>query len=145
LKSSGLIHCIVPPIANELETVEFIGSETMARNPKSARRARPFGSTRILALIKRSKLGARIVTGVSRNAYPLQISMHHVLVVHIYQPPGDVFELREEITECVTVVGSMPYKLEPIGILVGLDELVDVSICHPFGHHHKLFAVHRHT
>jgi hypothetical protein len=47
----------------------------------------------MLALIKRSELGGGITTGVDGDAYPLQIAVHHILVVHIYQPPGDIFEL----------------------------------------------------
>jgi len=80
----------------ELEAVGFAGSETTARNPKSARRAWLFRSIRTLALVK----GTGQEAGWQRlvfNTYPLQITMYHPLIVHVYQAPGNVFELLEGV------------------------------------------------
>ena len=38
-----------------------------------------------------------------------------------------------------------PYKFEPVNILMGLDELVDVPILHPLRHQHEFLTPHRHT
>ena len=43
---------VVPPLVEELEAMGFVGSETMVRSPKSARRAWPLLSIRMLALVK---------------------------------------------------------------------------------------------
>ena len=36
------------------------------------------------------------------------------------------------------MVGAKSYKFEPVSVLMGLDELVDVPVHHPLRHHHKL-------
>ena len=85
----------MPPFADELEAVGFVGSETMVRSPKSARRAWPSWSIRILALVKEGVLESGSATKCS-NSYPLQVPVYHRLAVHIYQTLSDVFELSEE-------------------------------------------------
>ena len=84
----------MPPIVYELEAVVSVGSEMTVRNPKSARRARPFWSIRMLALIKK-----RVRQGCDwySKSYPFQISVYHCLIVHVNQSPSDVLELLEGI------------------------------------------------
>ena len=78
--------------------------------------------------------------------YPLQVTMHHFLIVHVYEPPGDVFELLGDLQRRVwPAVGVNPYKSEQIGVRVGPDERIDITIFHPFRHHHELTLVHRHS
>ena len=62
------------------------------RNTKSARRAQPSWSIRILAL--RNEIGS-----VFKGA-PLQITMYHShsLIMHVYQPPSDVSGLLERLS-----------------------------------------------
>ena len=38
-----------------------------------------------------------------------------------------------------------PYELEGVFFPVGLEEIVDISILHPFRYHHKLVFLHRDT
>ena len=46
--------------------------------------------------------------------------------------------------EVTSAVGVEPYKLEPIHIPIGLDELIDVPIFHPPRRHCKLVVMHCH-
>ena len=84
------------------------------------------------------------------KSYPFQIPMYHFLIMHVYQPPSDTFELLGGLSMKSTA-GSRgkpevkPYKFESIGAPVGLDKLVDVPIFHPFRHHDELVLVHRHS
>ena len=68
----------------------------MVRSPKSARQAQPSRPIRILALPKEQVRWQDI--DKHSKSYPLQVSVYHRLTVHIYQPLGDAFELREN--EC---------------------------------------------
>ena len=38
-----------------------------------------------------------------------------------------------------------PHKLEPVCALIGLSELIHISINHPFGYHCKILPAHRHA
>ena len=40
-------------------------------------------------------------------------------------------------------VGRRPYELQPIRIPMRLDELINISICHPLGYHCELGVTHR--
>lgn len=65
----------------------------MVASPKSAKQACPSLSIRILAL---STEQVRWQSDDDRSkSYPLQVTVHHRLTVHIYQPTGNVFELRD--------------------------------------------------
>ena len=81
------------------------------------------------------------------KSYPFQIPVYHCLAMHIYQPPGDIFELSRVISSATDglSVGIKPYKLEPIHIPMHLDELINVPIDHPFRHHCELVIAHRHS
>ena len=85
----------MPPIVYELEVVGFVGSEMTARNPKSARRAWRDSSIKMFALIE-DRVRTRGSDRRSKS-YPLQIPMYHPLIVHVDQPPGNIFELSERI------------------------------------------------
>ena len=87
----------MPPIVYELEAVGFAGSEMTARNPKSARRAWPFWSIRILALIEDQV--RRQDRERCSKPYPLQIPMYHCLIMHVNQPPSNILELLEIVSE----------------------------------------------
>ena len=68
--------------------------------------------------------------------YPLQIPVYHFLIMHVYQPPSNVFELlggiiSEEYSWQWGKPEIKPYKFEPIDVPMGLDKLVDVPIFHP--------------
>ena len=43
---------------------------------------------------------------IVRRLYPLEISMYHHLTMHIYQSPGDIFELPGVIPLVRDVVNS---------------------------------------
>ena len=41
------------------------------------------------------------------KTYPLQVAMYHFLIVHVYEPPSDVFELLgRSLVKDVTSGGS---------------------------------------
>ena len=66
--------------------------------------------------------------------------------MHIYQPPGDVFELPEAILSGGCRASRVePYELEPIRIPMSFDKLVDVPIYHPLRCHREVASVHCHT
>jgi len=91
-RSSGLIHWAVPPSTCVTEVV-FALSETIVSRPKSARRARPSRSIRMLAL---SRVSGR--TEVPRRdlmAYPFEIPVNHLLAMQVVQPPSNIFQLRK--------------------------------------------------
>jgi len=73
--------------------------------------------------------------------------MYHPLAVHIQQPLGNAFELPRAISSVKGGVnaGVRPYKFESIRIPMGLDELGDVPIDHPFRNHRKEVFTHRHS
>ena len=64
--------------------------------------------------------------------------------MQIYQSPSNVFKLSKVIVSNSSqlVVGVRSYKFEPIGILVHLDELIDVPICHPLRCHCEVVGIH---
>ena len=65
----------------------------MVRRPKSAIRAWPPWSIRMLALRNKVGLEGAGEARLAFKTYPLQVAMHHSLTMHVYQPPSDVFEL----------------------------------------------------
>ena len=74
--------------------------------------------------------------------------MYHHLAVHIDQPSSDVSKLLEEMIPSVTGTvysRAEPHKLKTVRIPVHLDELGDISIGHPFRHHHELVIAHHHS
>jgi len=90
----------VPALLGVLELAEYVESKMIVRSPKSARRAWPSRSTRMLTLIK---IRFRWWSGNWRsNSYPLQVPMDHPLAMYIQQPPGDAFELPGVISSVPT-------------------------------------------
>ena len=74
--------------------------------------------------------------------------MYHFLTVHIHQSPSNISKLSEETTSSVTGAicsRTESYKFKTVYIPVCLDELDNVSISHPFRHHHKFMVVHHHS
>ena len=70
--------------------------------------------------------------------------MYYRPIVHIHQSSSDVPELsivggyEREVQSAVEAT----YKLKPIHVLVGLDELVDIPIIHPFRDHREMAIPH---
>jgi len=73
--------------------------------------------------------------------------MYHSLAVHIHQPLGDAFELSRVISSEMGGVsaGVRTYKFKPVCIPMGLDELGDIPIDHPFRDHRKEPFPQRHS
>jgi len=73
--------------------------------------------------------------------------MYHSLAVHIQQPLGDTFKLSRVILSAMGGVsaGVRTYKFKPVRIPMGLDELGDIPIDHPFRDHRKEPFPHRHS
>jgi len=73
--------------------------------------------------------------------------MYHSLAVHIHQPLGDALELSRVISSEMSgvSVGVRTHKFKPICIPMGLDELGDIPIDHPFRDHRKEPFPHRHS
>ena len=77
---------------NELEDKRFAGSETIVSRPKSARRAWPVSSIRMLALVgKLDKIGEWLETP---KTHPLEIPVNHPLAMDVDQPPSDASQLE---------------------------------------------------
>ena len=91
--SSGPIHRTVPPCVYELEGKRFEGSEVIVTRPKSARRARPVWSIRILALTgtEVSKVESQLR---SPTTYALEIPVDHPLAMDVDQPPSNASQLE---------------------------------------------------
>ena len=75
----------------ELEGKTLAGSETIVSRPKSAMRAWPVWSIRILALM--GKLGEIKEWSQSSRTYPLEITVAHSLAMNVDEPSGDVPQL----------------------------------------------------
>ena len=74
--------------------------------------------------------------------------MYHRLTMHIFQTSSNVFKLLEEMISSVTGAiysRTETYRLKTVRIPVRLDELGDISISHPFRHHHELVVAHCHS
>jgi len=73
--------------------------------------------------------------------------MYHPLAVHIHQPPGNAFKLSGEISSAMggVSVGARPYELEPVRILMCLNEINNIPIDHPFRDHRKEPFPHHHS
>ena len=74
--------------------------------------------------------------------------MYHRLTVHIYQSPSNVSKLSEEMISSATGAvysRTESYKFKTVRIPVRLDELIYISIGHPFRCHHELVVAHHHS
>ena len=77
------------------------------------------------------------------NTYPFQISVGSLEVVQILQAIRDVNQLHC-ISQLPVEIGWMTHEHRAVGVLILLNELVDVSIIHPLRNHRKPVFTHRH-
>jgi hypothetical protein len=98
------------------------------------------------------QLDGDLVRTVDRSrqlqTYSFEIPVNQAIVMEVDQPLGDVDQL--EYLKSSPDRGKRgfklgAYKLGPLCFRVRLDELIDVSVWHPFGYHYQLVFCHHHS
>ena len=79
------------------------------------------------------------------KAYPLQVSVHHVDVMHVLQSIRGINQLSKLVTFTSQTNGQVTHELDTINPFVIFDELVDIPVIHPFGYHRESVMLQDHT
>ena len=77
--------------------------------------------------------------------YPLQVSVHHVNVMHVLQSIRGIGQLSKLATIASQTNGRITYELDTINPSVISDELIDISMIHPFRYHRESVMLQDHT
>jgi len=74
----------------------------------------------------------------TKSTDPLQVSVDEVEVMKVLQPMGDIYQLWEPVSCRSTRESMVTHELDPVYFWVLLDEVVDVTVTHPFRNQRKL-------